>query len=134
MAQAEPLAQELQDRITRLAESVFNSMQNEASEEQKNAYQALIAKVTTDAEFRTAWRTTMAAHWDESDANVDGKLDQTEFFAFLAKRKVCETGEHGVYWPDGMENSNEMWECVNAVSEGDGAVIADFLKVRTAMY
>ena len=44
MAQAEPLPQELQDRITGIAEEFFTSMRNDASEEQMNAYHNMILK------------------------------------------------------------------------------------------
>ena len=47
----------------------------------------------------------------------------------MAKRKITEMGKHGIYWPAWLEKSQEVWECVNAVSEGDGAVFKDFMKV-----
>ena len=47
----------------------------------------------------------------------------------MDKRKTIEMGEHGIYWPALGERSQELWECVNAVSEGDGAVFMDFMKV-----
>ena len=94
-----------------------------------NAYHDLIVKMKEE-EFKASYGGGMLAHWNESDANADGKLDQTEFFAFLTKRKAYEMGEEvGIFWPAGMESHQGMWECVNAVSEGDGAVVSDWWTV-----
>ena len=103
-------------------------MQAEATEAQVNAYHDLIVKTGNDEEFKAAYFGVMSTHWTESDANNDGKLDKTEFFAFLAKRKPIEMSEQGIYWPAWVETSEDIWECVNAISEGEGAVVMDWFR------
>lgn len=68
----------------------------------------------------------LTSSYNESDADQDGKLNLAEFKAFMLKINVAER-EAGCYARDlGDEEAEEMFNCVNAVTEGDGATMQDF--------
>ena len=118
MAQATPsLPPQLVDRIEALFARFWTEMQTSATKAQVTAYHDLIARMGADEEFKAAFGATLVAHWTESDANNDGKLDAQEFKTYIAKRKACEESEHGIWLPS-LDNTffQELWGCLNAVS------------------
>ena len=71
----------------------------------------------------------MKKEWDESDLDGDGKLNIDEFRLFAAKR-VATNRALGMYlkddWPD---NYVGFYDALNSISEGDGCVAMDFLRM-----
>merc|ERR1712083_516026 len=54
------------------------------------AYHTLIARINAEPEFKASYGATVSTHWTESDANNDGKLDQTSFLPSLPSVKLLK--------------------------------------------
>ena len=129
MAQPAPISEETIARIHAKATEHFNDFKANATDEQKAAYWAMIARIQSDEEYKAAFFTQLKKEWAESDLDGDGKLNIDEFRIFAAKR-VATNRALGMYlkddWPDNYE---EFYGCVNAISEGEGCVVMDFLRM-----
>ena len=125
-AAAPTLAPELVSKIHAIAFTFYSDIMANASDEQKNIYFGRHMKMQQDQEFKEANMARLATDWNESDADQDGKLNLAEFRTFFGKLCAVER-EAGCYVRDLPDTeTEEMFSCMNQVSEGDGIVLTDF--------
>ena len=128
MAQATPtLAPELVARIQATATAHYTDIKANATAEQLSAFWERQEKYNNDSEFKATAYARLTSDYNESDADQDGKLNLAEFKAFMLKNNVKQR-EAGCYARDLADGElEEMFNDVNAVAEGDGVTMQDFI-------
>ena len=107
----------------------FMDFKANATDEQKATYWNMVASIQADPEHRNRFLGQLMKEWAESDLDGDGKLNIDEFRIFAAKRVETNRG-YGCYLKDDWDdNYVSFFAMLNAISEGEGLVVSDFMRM-----